>query len=324
MLRRPAHLDFAWTTALLLATAATSAGASDEAALPLPRLPSRAPVYLAPPVRSTPPESLRQLPAPSASKRLSPAAGVRTAQAGDDPLVPRGGLVPPARKSVIADSAETDRRVQRLRRQLDELNEMLSRPPVEPPVIERMIPPFASESAPAEAIPTPEPEAPSPPPVEPPHTPAPMPTVHQPPHQPEPRPPEPSAPKSMLSATGLIKGLPVAAIDRVHVADNLFAAGEYVLASEIYEQVDRKAISDDESGWVEFQMANCSRRLGRIDDAKKRYRRVVSDPTLGWLQDMAKWRLDAIDERELLVKEHARLDAAIKQYSEVSHAAAKP
>jgi tetratricopeptide (TPR) repeat protein len=122
----------------------------------------------------------------------------------------------------------------------------------------------------------------------------------------------------------LIKGLPVAAIDRVHVADNLFAAGEYLLANEIYEQVDRRSVSSDESGWVEFQLANCSRRLGRLDDAKKRYRRVVADPTLGWLQDMAKWRLDAIDEREHLVKDHARLEAAIKQYSEAPRAATKP
>ncbi len=241
---------------------------------------------------------------------------------------PQGGLVPPVRKSVVADTAETDRRVERLKKQLDSLHELLARPPVEPPVVESIVSPPKEEEPVA-----PQPVAPVvpeklPEPVKPVPTPRPPVPAESPLHEEhsvsEPATKPARAEKTGLSASGLIKGLPVAAIDRVYVADNLFAAGEYMLANEIYEQVDRKAISQDEAGWVEFQLANCSRRLGRIDDAKKRYRRVVADPTLGWLQDMAKWRLDAIDEREQLVKEHARLEAAIRAMSETSHAPAKP
>jgi hypothetical protein len=219
---------------------------------------------------------------------------------------------------VIADTSETDRRVDRLKRQLEELNDLLSRPPVDPPVIEHPI--VAPWPAPAEAV-TERPPINERPPV-PPQVVAPESSHPEPPHNPPAE--TPHKPESTKSASSsLIKGLPTSAIDRVYVADNLFAAGEYALANDIYLQVDRRSISGDEAGWVEFQLANCSRRLGRIDDAKKRYRRVVADPTLGWLQDLAKWRLDAIDEAEQLVKEHGRLDAAIRQYTEVVNAPAK-
>jgi hypothetical protein len=219
---------------------------------------------------------------------------------------------------VVADTSETDRRVDRLKRQLEELNDLLSRPPVDPPVIERPI--VAPWPAPAEAL-TERPPINERPPV-PPQVVAPESSHSEPPHNPPAE--TPHKPESTKSASSsLIKGLPTSAIDRVYVADNLFAAGEYALANDIYLQVDRRSISGDEAGWVEFQLANCSRRLGCLDDAKKRYRRVVADPTLGWLQDLAKWRLDAIDEAEQLVKEHARLDAAIRQYTEVVNAPAK-
>ncbi|QDT53800.1 hypothetical protein Pan44_18240 [Caulifigura coniformis] len=312
MTRRTVHLDFACLPALLAVMATSWAAADEPFPFPAPPVRTKAPVYLAPESRPAPTTAL---------PRLTPSSGIRTAQSpAEAEPAPRGGLVPPVRKSVVADTAETDRRVERLKRQLEELNELLSRPPVEPPVIERTIVLPMPESThheadvtsvPAETQVAPPASAPTPPPPEP------APTEH-----PRPEPSSPAAPEtSKAAASSLIKGLPVSALDRVYVADNLFAAGEYVLADEIYQQVDRKAISGNESGWVEFQLANCSRRLGRIDDARKRYRRIVADPTLGWLQDMAKWRLDAIDEREQLVKEHARLDAAIRQHTEVPHAA---
>jgi hypothetical protein len=321
MIRRPFRFDLAWLPALLAALATSWAMADEPFPFPAPPLRSK-PVYLSP-------DPLPALPAPNAQPAAKPPtatstphvpapSGIRKAQAVQEVAAPpRGGLVPPVRKSVVPDTTETDRRVERLKRQLEELNDLLSRPPVDPPVIERpiVIPP--GEPAPAyteRPLIKHEPSTP---------THAPLERSHVEPTHNEPA-PKPQAPENAKSlSTGLIKGLPTSAIDRVYVADNLFAAGEYALANDIYCQVDRRSISGDESGWVEFQLANCSRRLGRLDDAKKRYRRVVADPTLGWLQDLAKWRLDAIDEREQLVKEHARLEAAIQQSTEVPRVPAK-
>jgi hypothetical protein len=323
MFRSTLPLNFAQLPALLVVMATSWAAADEPFPFPAPPVRSKA-VYLAP-------DSLSALPAPAARKTASRPPGSSTVQKTQAEVVPapRGGLVAPVRKSVVPNAAETDRRVERLKKQLEELNELLSRPPVEPPVIERpiVIPPPASqpdaetpfiddESPPRATTPPVVPVAPMP---EPPHDPSHDSPRDLPHEESEP----PGSSKSKAPVSGLIKGLPVAAVDRVHVADNLFAAGEYVLAEEIYSQVDRKAISSDESGWVEFQLANCSRRAGRLDDAKKRYRRVVADPALGWLQNMAKWRLDAIDEREQLIREHSRLEAAIKQHTEVPGAAPK-
>jgi hypothetical protein len=114
----------------------------------------------------------------------------------------------------------------------------------------------------------------------------------------------------------------VAAADRVAVADNLFAAGETVLAADIYRQVAVQEISRDEAAWVQFQLANCERRLGRLDEARKRYRRLVADPTIEW-QDIAKWWLNALDEQDALAREHLRLSTLIRQL-ETANAPVKP
>lgn len=321
MIRRPVHSDLAWLPAILAAMATSWAMADEPFPFPAPPLRSK-PVYLSPdplpalPAPQTPPAAKPQS---ATSTPHAPAPSViRKAQAVEEAApTPRGGLVPPVRKSVVPDTTETDRRVDRLKRQLEELNELLSRPPVDPPVIEHPIVTPPSEPDPTHAErPVTKPEPATQRPV------APERSHSEPPHTVPATPPQPPENKKSSSA-GLIKGLPTSAIDRVYVADNLFAAAEYALANDIYLRVDRRSISGDESGWVEFQLANCSRRLGRMDDAKKRYRRVVADPTLGWLQDLAKWRLDAIDEAEQLVKEHARLEAAIQQYTEVSRVPAK-
>jgi hypothetical protein len=132
----------------------------------------------------------------------------------------------------------------------------------------------------------------------------------------------PPAPPSKTAS--LIKGLPSSPSDRVSIADNLFAAGETVSAAQIYKEIPLTELSRTESGWVRFQLANCHRRLGQTDDAKKLYRRIVSDPSLGWLQDLSKWWLDALDQRDALTKERQRIHDLVQQAEQVKHAAVAP
>src|SRR5690606_3383874 len=113
--------------------------------------------------------------------------------------------------------------------------------------------------------------------------------------------------------------LPTSASDRVAVADNLFAAGEIVTAAHVYSQVPVNELSRSEAGWVQYQIASCHRRLGQLDEARKGYRRRVTDPSLGWIQDLSKWWLGMIDEREALSKEHARLRALVQQAEKVTN-----
>lgn len=161
MTRRPTHRDFACLPALLAVLATSWASADEPFPFPAPPLRSK-PVYLAPdqlpalPATQAAPAAKSQPASATTHPRLSTVSGIRKTQASQEVAPqPQGGLIPPARKSVIADTAESDRRVERLKRQLEELNEMLSRPPVEPPVIERtIVSPFS------QSIPSTQPTAP--------------------------------------------------------------------------------------------------------------------------------------------------------------------
>jgi len=210
-------------------------------------------------------------------------------------------------------SEETQRRIERLQRQIEELGDRLSSPVSEPAF------PVPSEP-PVDAVPPPENDVPEV------HqndhqessreaheaAAAPLPKVSHEPHAQAAANPSNKKPKT------LIKDLPVAPQDRIAVGDNLFAAGETVLANEVYRQVPIKQLTRDEAAWVDFQIANCERRLGKIDDAKKRYRRLVADPTIAW-QELAKWWLDALDEQETLKKEHERLEVVIREIEKATH-----
>jgi hypothetical protein len=239
---------------------------------------------------------------------------------------PRPSLRPPVTNEA---ALETRRRVERLRRQLEQLGQRL--PPKETPATaappsETPHPPAAdAHTGPAESHPPEESTTEAPADVSPFEAEGPMvQEAHEPP-PPEPHPPgpapEPFAPATKLAP--LLKDLPVSAQDRVAVADNLFAGGETILAADIYRQIKLKDLTHDEVTWVEFQMANCDRRLGKRDDARKRYRRLVSDSSIPWVQDVAKWWLDALDQEDALHKEHLRLSDAIQQLKKADNATAR-
>jgi hypothetical protein len=228
-------------------------------------------------------------------------------------------------RPAIDYDAETQRRVERLRQQLDQLRHHLSERrtetvPAEPPA------PKAHEAAPSkESDPhsAPHSEAPD-------HQVESVPSTDSPevehgaqePNVPATEPHPPTAPPS--KAASLIKGLPASSTDRVSIADNLFAAGEIVTAAQIYREIQLKELSRSESGWVRFQIANCHRRLGQTEDARKIYRRLVAEPALGWLQDMSKWWLDALDQRDALLKDQQRIHELVQQAERVKHAASNP
>jgi hypothetical protein len=50
----------------------------------------------------------------------------------------------------------------------------------------------------------------------------------------------------------------------------------------------------------------------------------VADPSLGWLQDLSKWWLDVLDDRDALVQEHQRLKALVQQAEQVTRATQSP
>jgi len=91
-------------------------------------------------------------------------------------------------------------------------------------------------------------------------------------------------------------------IDRLGLANNLFAVGEYLLAKEMYEQADPAEMTAQQQIWTEYQIANCLRRTGRKAEASGRYRRLAAQPETGWLSGQSRWWVDVLEQTRQLEK----------------------
>lgn len=104
-------------------------------------------------------------------------------------------------------------------------------------------------------------------------------------------------------------------IDRLGLANNLFAVGEYPLALEMYQQTTGLKLSLQQQFWVEYQLANCLRRLGNPAEASNRYRKLASQPEAGWLGQQAHWWVETLESIRILEK--ALKDHSVEQCREV-------
>ena len=110
------------------------------------------------------------------------------------------------------------------------------------------------------------------------------------------------------------------AIDRLELADNLFAADELQMALDVYAAIDLDAETEVSRVWIMFQMAACYRRLGDITEASKRYRQLVTIADTTWVGDLSRWWLNIIDTQQTLSNTTNELDAVIQQLQESVHA----
>ena len=85
-------------------------------------------------------------------------------------------------------------------------------------------------------------------------------------------------------------------IDRLGLANNLYAVGEYELALDMYEKTDVTELTAQQQIWSDYQMANCLRRMGRNGDASNRYRRIAEQPEAGWLSEQSRWWVDVLEQ----------------------------
>ena len=89
-------------------------------------------------------------------------------------------------------------------------------------------------------------------------------------------------------------------IDRLGLADNLFALGEFGLALQTYQQIDQSALEREDTQWVQYQVAGCLRHLGKPSEAADQYRKLAADRTAGRLAVLARWWLDRMTDRAIL------------------------
>ena len=111
-------------------------------------------------------------------------------------------------------------------------------------------------------------------------------------------------------------------IDRVGLANNLYAVGEFRLAMEMYEHAEETELSPEQQIWSEYQAANCLRRLGKNGEASNRYRRLAGMAEAGWLSDQSRWWLEVLEQvRQLEKSLDSDSDPAVKPEATNSPAA---
>ncbi|MBX3437246.1 MAG: hypothetical protein KF861_07145 [Planctomycetaceae bacterium] len=107
-----------------------------------------------------------------------------------------------------------------------------------------------------------------------------------------------------------------APVDRLALADNLYAAGETATALNLYLEIDMKALGLTDRHWVQLQLAGCYRRLGNIEEASKHYRTLVAIEEPVWMAETARWWLMVLDKRKAMLRQTQDLDSLIRQLKE--------
>lgn len=107
-----------------------------------------------------------------------------------------------------------------------------------------------------------------------------------------------------LPAPGLVIDGPV---DRLGLADSLFATGEVPIALEMYAQLDVETYPPDTRLWIAFQTASCHRRLGNASEAEKQYRQILAKHQTGWIPDLCRWWLASMQDRARLTANSQKL-----------------
>ena len=106
-------------------------------------------------------------------------------------------------------------------------------------------------------------------------------------------------------------------VDKRALADNLFGAGEYKLAVEIYQEMLGNKPSLEEETWYRYQMATAYRHLGNVERSATYYREVVSAETNEFLAENAKWWLSVLEQRQSTDARLSNLSSALAQVRDV-------
>ncbi len=109
-------------------------------------------------------------------------------------------------------------------------------------------------------------------------------------------------------------------VDRLGLANNLYATGNYKLALATYQKIPLAEATADDRVWIEYQLGCCNRNLGDVAEAEKHYRVVASRAQPEFLTEYARWWLDSLGQRKQIEKAltevHPALEALEKQINE--------
>jgi hypothetical protein len=101
-------------------------------------------------------------------------------------------------------------------------------------------------------------------------------------------------------------------VDRIGLADNLYATGEFQLAIEVYVGLAATNLPEEKKLWIEHQIASCHRKLGNDVEAETHYRRIAGDDNAGFLAENARWWLSVMRQRREANSKHDQIKAVIE------------
>ena len=119
----------------------------------------------------------------------------------------------------------------------------------------------------------------------------------------------PDDPRSMASAFIVTEH----AVDRLSLANNLFAAGQIDLALPIYAELLTLEPAPNDRVWIEYQLANCYRRSGDIKRAEKLYRVVAGSTASLYWAERARWWMSNLAKVQGFLNRQAQLADALDQ-----------
>jgi hypothetical protein len=123
----------------------------------------------------------------------------------------------------------------------------------------------------------------------------------------------PPAPEATSHTTETVAG---ASINRLALGDSLFGTGQTELALQAYSSIELIRLPSTDRYWIEYQIANCHRRLGNIPEAQQRYRKLAGLVDAGWCAGHARWWLDALNTRAELQKNLETVKNSLKSMEE--------
>jgi hypothetical protein len=134
-----------------------------------------------------------------------------------------------------------------------------------------------------------------------------------------------SAPAAQDAQSELFpKGIVDEPVDRLALADSLFASGQIDLALQAYRQVDGSVLAGEDRLWIEYQLANCHRRLQDYSEAERRYRQVAGEKEGGMYATQARWWLDSMTARRALEADLQRISQSLQSLKEQHNAPVSP
>lgn len=85
--------------------------------------------------------------------------------------------------------------------------------------------------------------------------------------------------------------------DALALAQALFQAGDHAGALQAYQGISLNGLRPDERAPIQYMIASCYRKLGKVDEALARYREAAAIKGDDFIAECAQWQLDTLQWR---------------------------